>query len=99
MNRTHDEGQSDDPDDQTAVPRSAREGGHDDTAAPIRTDGGASPGDREDAGTDEEISEEEAQEMLEGIDRKRTLSGWAAIITSLIAISFSVFQDRRTDPV
>ncbi|RDZ66268.1 C4-dicarboxylate ABC transporter permease [Haloferax sp. Atlit-12N] len=93
MNRTHDEGQSDGPDDEDAS-RSVPETDAAPADSPIRTDGGEPPADddREAASTDEELSEEEAQEMLEGIDRKRTLSGWAAIFTSFVAIWFSVFQ-------
>ncbi|KAB1192924.1 TRAP transporter fused permease subunit [Haloferax sp. MBLA0076] len=91
-NRTHDEGRTDDPNDSNDAPRSDRTGGHDGDVPPVRTDGGEAPNDSEGTETDEEISEEEAQEMLEGIDRKRTITGWAAIVTSFIAITFSVFQ-------
>ncbi|UVE51142.1 TRAP transporter fused permease subunit [Haloferax larsenii] len=112
--RTHDEGRTADPDDDSGDVRSDQSVRHDDSP-PVRTDGGEPPEDR-DEGTDEEtfeddstsedealseeelqagdeeISEEEAQEMLEGIERKRSLTGWAAIVTSIIAISFSAFQ-------
>ncbi|WP_416838118.1 TRAP transporter permease [Haloferax sp. DFSO52] len=103
-NRTSDEGRSDDPTDRSVAPRSDHTGGDEPGSPPIRTDGGESSDDREGertdvettsddaASSDEKISEEQAQEMLEGIDRKRTLTGWAAIVTSFIAISFSVFQ-------
>ena len=102
-NRTNDEGRSDDPTDRSDAPRSTHAGGPAPDSPPIRADGGESPEDREAESTDvettpdaesveDEIPEEKAQEMLEGIDRKRTVSGWAAIVTSFIAISFSVFQ-------
>ncbi|RDI71882.1 TRAP transporter permease [Halopelagius longus] len=41
---------------------------------------------------DEEMSEEEAQELIEEIERKRSFAGPAAILVSAIAIAFSLFQ-------
>ncbi|NHN46333.1 TRAP transporter permease [Halostella sp. JP-L12] len=43
-------------------------------------------------GTDEPVPEEEQQELIEEIERKRSLSGVATLVVSAIAIAFSVFQ-------
>ncbi|WP_158058588.1 TRAP transporter permease [Halorussus halophilus] len=41
---------------------------------------------------DATIPEEEQQELIEELEHKRSLRGWAAILVSAIAISFSAFQ-------
>jgi TRAP transporter 4TM/12TM fusion protein len=76
--------------------------GSDDGEHPVRADGGAADGSDttdpdEGADTDadadaEELSDAEAEEILEGIERKRTLSGMAALAVSVIGITFSLFQ-------
>ncbi|MFC7205153.1 TRAP transporter permease [Haloferax namakaokahaiae] len=90
-NRTHDGGRGNDPSDENCGDCQSDEWTDGETTLPVRADGGT-PTDEAGERTDEELSEEEAQEMLEGIERKRTLTGWAAIVTSIIAISFSLFQ-------
>ncbi|WP_144925083.1 TRAP transporter permease [Halorubrum salsamenti] len=45
-----------------------------------------------DDGTDEEISREEADELIQEIERRRSLRGPAAVAVALIGIAFSVFQ-------
>jgi len=42
--------------------------------------------------TDEEISREEADDLIEEIERRRSLRGPAAIAVAIIGIAFSVFQ-------
>ena len=42
--------------------------------------------------TDEEISRADAEELLEEIERRRSLQGGAALIVSLIGLAFSTFQ-------
>ncbi|MFB6222572.1 MAG: TRAP transporter permease [Haloarcula sp.] len=47
----------------------------------------------DDIRSDEEaVSDEEVEEVLLEIERKRSLTGWAAIAVALIGITFSVFQ-------
>ncbi|WP_410766182.1 TRAP transporter permease [Haloferax sp. DFSO60] len=91
-NRIHDEGRGNDPSDENCGGRESDEWTESDTTSPAVLPDGGTPSDEAGESTDEELSEEEAQEMLEGIERKRTLTGWAAIVTSIIAISFSLFQ-------
>ncbi|KAA9399517.1 TRAP transporter permease [Haloarcula sp. CBA1130] len=40
----------------------------------------------------EAVSDEEVDEVLQEIERKRSLRGWAVVLVALIGISFSVFQ-------
>ncbi|WP_146417650.1 TRAP transporter permease [Haloarcula hispanica] len=40
----------------------------------------------------EAVSDEEVDEVLQEIERKRSLRGWALVLVALIGISFSVFQ-------
>ncbi|SFH00164.1 TRAP transporter, 4TM/12TM fusion protein [Halopelagius inordinatus] len=65
--------------------RVATDGGRDE---PIE-DGGSDPESDVDA---DEMSEEEAQELIEEIERKRSVAGPAAIVVSIVAIAFSLFQ-------
>ncbi|MFL9708958.1 hypothetical protein, partial [Aeromonas veronii] len=41
---------------------------------------------------DESLSEEEQEELLQEVERKRSLQGAAAVAVALIGISFSAFQ-------
>ena len=43
-------------------------------------------------GVEEEISREEAEELIEEIERRRSLKGLAALAVAVIGISFSLFQ-------
>ena len=45
-----------------------------------------------DDGSDEEISRDEAEELIEEIERRRSLKGLAALAVAIIGISFSLFQ-------
>ncbi|WP_142860947.1 TRAP transporter permease [Salinigranum halophilum] len=65
------------------------DGGTDDRTDPESADGGPDP--NTDDG-DGELSDAEAEEILEGIERKRTLSGSTALAVSVIGIAFSLFQ-------
>ncbi|TKX77531.1 hypothetical protein EXE53_26065, partial [Halorubrum sp. SD626R] len=40
----------------------------------------------------EEISREEAEELIDEIERRRSLQGLAALVVAVIGISFSLFQ-------
>jgi TRAP transporter 4TM/12TM fusion protein len=67
--------------------------------APHRTDGGiddpnddASGESPSDEATSEEISPEEAEELIEEIERRRSLQGIASIAVATIGILFSTFQ-------
>ncbi|MFC6863177.1 TRAP transporter permease [Halomicroarcula sp. GCM10025817] len=42
--------------------------------------------------TDDRVSDEEVDEMLQEIERKRSLQGWAAVVVAIVGISFSIFQ-------
>ncbi|WP_129114089.1 TRAP transporter permease [Halegenticoccus tardaugens] len=46
----------------------------------------------DDANPDEELSEEEKQELLDELERKRSLRGIAAVVVSLVGILFSAYQ-------
>jgi len=41
---------------------------------------------------EEELSAEERQKLIEQLEHKRSLRGWAAIVTVVVAITFSAFQ-------
>ncbi|WP_135303577.1 TRAP transporter permease [Haloarcula amylovorans] len=43
-------------------------------------------------GTEDTVSDEEVDEVLQEIERKRALQGWAAVIVAVVGISFSLFQ-------
>jgi TRAP transporter 4TM/12TM fusion protein len=69
------------------------DGGTDDRTDPERPDDGPDPSaDADGDGEADELSDAEAEEILEGIERKRTLSGGVAIAVSAIGIVFSLFQ-------
>jgi TRAP transporter 4TM/12TM fusion protein len=65
-------------------------------AQPTATDGGTDRSEEAaDGGVteeDEEFTDEEAEELLKEIERKRTVSGAAAVFVAFVALTFSTFQ-------
>ncbi|MGQ3329173.1 TRAP transporter permease [Halorubrum sp. FL23] len=83
MTTTHrTDGGTDDPNDDGS--RDPGPGGPD---APDASGAGASPGDG-----DGELSREEADELIEEIERRRSLQGTAAVAVAAVGILFSIFQ-------
>ena len=94
---------TDDPDDTTDDPATAAgpsddrprtDGGSDrsDDTEPREPDATADGGTADGATEDEEFTEEEAEQLLKEIERKRTVSGVAAIFVAVVGLSFSAFQ-------
>jgi TRAP transporter 4TM/12TM fusion protein len=93
---------TDDPDETTDDPANPDEPTDDRS----RTDGGGDRSDAERGGTgtttdgdtgdgvteDEEFTEEEADQLLKEIERKRTVSGFAAVFVAVVGLTFSAFQ-------